>query len=190
MFIHLPVPHDWISRALLNKQDWIRHHTKTLSTAVRAPFNALSSQLRLLLVLLLLVQRALSGFKRSRSGLKSYVVNQIDFLQWISMYRKCRCQSSSYTLQHRHFPQHPTCLQVQTGYLSHQRIEVSWAKLKSRTPEIVTPSKLEANARCLQELRSKLANYLNNESSENLREQQHQQRRDREQRRRSTRPHR
>jgi len=35
------------------------------------------------------------------------------------------------------------------GILSHQRIEVSWAELKSRTPEIMTPSKV--NARCLNE---------------------------------------
>jgi hypothetical protein len=36
------------------------------------------------------------------------------------------------------------------GILSHQRIEVSWAELKSRTPEIMTSSKV--NARCLNEL--------------------------------------
>jgi hypothetical protein len=72
------------------------------------------------LVLLLSGQQVLSQVGNYHVQIGKHVIYQVDLLQRVSLCTENTDVKTSCTLQHRCSPQHPTCLQVQTGHLSHQ----------------------------------------------------------------------
>lgn len=89
------------------------------------------------------------------------------------------------------FPSTSNLLACTDRVFSHQRIEESWNGLKSRTPEIVTPSKLKSEGQVFTRTTLNVRQALEESLTiGNLREQQHQQQSDQKRRRPSWRQHR